>query len=75
MPSEIDELPLSKIDADKEAINHGLHTLMNSLKIVSVRLEKYVEFAIAVRSWAANTTTEGRAAAQVLDLLKKVDEE
>lgn len=72
MPSDTDELPLSKIDADKEALDHGLHTRMAYLELVSARLEKYVEFAIAIRNWA-NTTTG--AAAQALDLLKMVDEE
>jgi hypothetical protein len=65
-------MSISKIDADREIIDHGLHEVHT--EVTAVRLEKYVEFAEAVREWAT-TTTEGIAAATMLRLLEKVDSE
>jgi hypothetical protein len=63
-------MSISKIDADREAIEHGLHEAHP--EVTEERFEKYVEFAETLRHWA-QTTTEGAASATVLRLLEKVD--
>ena len=65
-------IPFGKIDADQQAIDVGFHTQEMYKELVQERLEKYVQFAAAVRRWAYSTS-EGRAAAEILDLVATVD--
>ena len=58
------------IDMDREVIEHGLHEVHT--EVTAKRFEKYVSLAETLRHWA-QTTTEGAAAATVLRLLEKVD--